>query len=121
MPPWSILNVTDTVKPESYAVVTKTPVIPIANLPLPVIHDGRTTVTISEEGYQSGLDECSSGVSIWLPKRNLIHPIICVRSLVWYGVRLAAGKSYQCERVTSHLVFPLLMCFQWCGKRMLLL
>lgn len=56
--PWSFLDETVSARPRSYAAVTAVPVVPIANLPLPVIHEGKTTVTISEEGYQSGLEKC---------------------------------------------------------------
>ncbi|KAL6179286.1 hypothetical protein ACLB2K_050802 [Fragaria x ananassa] len=42
----------------SYASAVTAPVIPISSLPLPEIHDGKATVTISEEGYQSGLEKC---------------------------------------------------------------
>ncbi|XP_040373877.1 uncharacterized protein LOC121052602 [Rosa chinensis] len=56
--PWSFLDGSAVVPPKSYAAVTATPAIPIANLPLPVIHEGRTTITISEEGYQSRLEKC---------------------------------------------------------------
>ena len=56
--PWSFLDVSETVPPKSYAAATTTSIIPIASLPLLVIRDGRTIVTISEEGYQSGLENC---------------------------------------------------------------
>ncbi|KAL6219073.1 hypothetical protein ACLB2K_012279 [Fragaria x ananassa] len=43
---------------KSYAAVAAQASIPIDDLPIPEILDGKTTITISEEGYQSGLDNC---------------------------------------------------------------
>ncbi|KAK9933803.1 hypothetical protein M0R45_020978 [Rubus argutus] len=82
--PWSFLDVSEMVPPKSYAATMTMSIIPIASLPLPVIHDGRTTITISKEGYQYGpknANTCSSGVSIYRPKINLILPLNCVRNM----------------------------------------
>ncbi|XP_024179143.1 uncharacterized protein LOC112185167 [Rosa chinensis] len=43
---------------KSYASVLTQPSVPLASLPPPVVERGKTTVTISEDGYQSGLARC---------------------------------------------------------------
>ncbi|KAM2279333.1 hypothetical protein ACFX1S_040184 [Malus domestica] len=40
-----------------FASVVAKAAIPFSNLPAPVVQDGKTTATISEEGYQSDLDK----------------------------------------------------------------
>ncbi|KAL6198116.1 hypothetical protein ACLB2K_027908 [Fragaria x ananassa] len=50
--PWSFLNGCTTTPPRSYASAVASPVIPISSLPLPEIQDGKTIVTISQEGWR---------------------------------------------------------------------
>ncbi|KAK9904621.1 hypothetical protein M0R45_000539 [Rubus argutus] len=54
--PWSFLA--ETTSARSYASVATQAAISISDLPLPVIHDGKTIVTISEDGYQAGMEKC---------------------------------------------------------------
>ncbi|KAL6197199.1 hypothetical protein ACLB2K_032811 [Fragaria x ananassa] len=56
--PWSFLDEGAAKPTKSYAAAAAQASIPIDDLPIPEILDGKTTVTISEEGYQSGLDNC---------------------------------------------------------------
>ncbi|XP_061993262.1 uncharacterized protein LOC133711112 [Rosa rugosa] len=56
--PWSLLDVDTLNLPRSYASVVAKPVVSVDDLPTPEIHEGKTTVTISEEGYRQGLERC---------------------------------------------------------------
>ncbi|KAL6224699.1 hypothetical protein ACLB2K_003554 [Fragaria x ananassa] len=56
--PWSFLDEGAAKPTKSYAAAAAQASIPIDDLPIPEILDGKTTVIISEEGYQSGLDNC---------------------------------------------------------------
>ncbi|KAK9931808.1 hypothetical protein M0R45_019072 [Rubus argutus] len=53
--PWSFLEDGVSVH-RSFASVVTPATFPTADLPTPVVQDGKTTVIISEDGYQSGLD-----------------------------------------------------------------
>ncbi|KAM5549741.1 hypothetical protein ABKV19_000917 [Rosa sericea] len=55
--PWTFLDEGASTK-RSYASVVRPSSIPIVDLPAPVVQDGKTTVMISEEAYQSGLNKC---------------------------------------------------------------
>ncbi|KAL6190504.1 hypothetical protein ACLB2K_036898 [Fragaria x ananassa] len=56
--PWSFLDEGAAKPTKSYAAAAAQASIPIDDLPIHEILDGKTTVTISKEGYQSGLDNC---------------------------------------------------------------
>ncbi|KAL6138079.1 hypothetical protein ACLB2K_063365 [Fragaria x ananassa] len=55
---WSFLHTDASVQPRSYASAVAQPTVSLAQLPTPMTLDGKTTVTISEEGYQVGLENC---------------------------------------------------------------
>ncbi|KAK9933303.1 hypothetical protein M0R45_020504 [Rubus argutus] len=55
--PWSFLGDGVSVHRSFASLVTPT-VFPTTDLPTPVVQDGKTTVIISEDGYQSGLEKC---------------------------------------------------------------
>ncbi|KAL6212246.1 hypothetical protein ACLB2K_017467 [Fragaria x ananassa] len=53
--PWPFMNEGVT-KPCSYAMVASPAPLPITDLPHPIVQDGKTTVVIFEDSYQTGLD-----------------------------------------------------------------
>ncbi|KAK9944174.1 hypothetical protein M0R45_009752 [Rubus argutus] len=101
--PWSFLDEKAVVPPKSFAAATTMPIISIANFPLPVIHEGRTTITISKEGYQSGWEKCKHmllGPLHLSTKDNPYSPSELHRklSLVWGEIGhlrlIPMGKEY---------------------------
>ncbi|XP_024195595.1 uncharacterized protein LOC112198698 [Rosa chinensis] len=89
---WSFLDVETPKLPRLFAAAVEKPVVSVVHLPVPEIQDGKVTVTISEEGYQSGLEKCRHMLlaRLHLDTKEKPYSLVDLRKKrVWFGVRLS--------------------------------